>query len=298
MIEKIARWIGHNLKIAGMTRLLSIIYPCIPSANRYLSGVYDLPDGLRMKLDSRNIIDWNLIFQGEYEPHVTRLLKQLSPIGGVAVDVGANIGRHTLSLAQSVGSAGTVLAFEPNPKIYAILQSNIALNQLNHSRAYDIALGDAKGIASLRVPKEGTAEYSNMGLASISALDTPHDLVNVQVRSLDDVIADTDIARLDVVKIDVQGYECKVLDGMRDILSKYSPAVVFEYEAWAWQKAGADIDHAIQLFHAAGYSLWQIFDLSVKPLVLTSHIPEHVELLALKQNDPRLDQLLSGVVTA
>lgn len=251
-----------------------------------------------MVLDSRNWIDWNLLFRGVFEPHVTRLLERLTCEGGVAVDIGANIGAHTLTLAKTLGVNGTVLAFEPNTLVRSALERNVALNNFRNCHVYACALGDQPGVVPLRVPKMGSAEYSNMGLASLIALDTPHDLVEVQVRTLDDVVCEAGLVRIDLVKIDVQGYECRVLAGCSKVLAKYSPVVIFEFEAWAWAKADATIAYAAELFTAAGYSLWRIAnhpESSIKPLDITHSIPEHIEVLAVKRDDPRLEVLLSGL---
>ncbi|MDS4020241.1 MAG: FkbM family methyltransferase [Candidatus Competibacter sp.] len=105
--------------------------------------------------------------------------------------------------------------------------------------------------------------------------------------------------RIDFVKIDVQGYECKVLAGMQEVLKQYSPVVIFEYEAWAWAKADATVAYAADIFHAASYSLWRIVNRgepSIKLLDITHSIPDHIDLLALKQDDPRLEFLLSSAL--
>ncbi|MDS4020242.1 MAG: FkbM family methyltransferase [Candidatus Competibacter sp.] len=181
MMEQLAVWFGRNVTVRGSTRLLSRLYPCKYGTSRYIRGRYARADGLIMELDSRNWIDWNLLFRGEFEPQVTRLFQQLASEGGVAVDIGANIGAHTLTLAKALGPSGTVLAFEPNPLVRSVLERNIALNGFLNTHVYDCALGDKPNVIPLRVPKVGSTEYSNMGLASLVALDTPHDLVEVYV---------------------------------------------------------------------------------------------------------------------
>lgn len=297
MLEQLAVWLGRNVTLRGSGRLLSTLYPCEYRTRRYVHGVRARGDGLLMELDSRNWIDWNLLFRGEFEPHVTCLFRQLARVGGVAVDIGANIGTHTLTLAQALGPTGTVLAFEPNPLVRSLLERNVALNSLLGVRVFDCALGGKPGVLPLRVPKADSAEYSNMGLASLVALDTPHDLVEVQVRTLDDVVSQAGLTRVDLVKIDVQGYECQVLGGMQEVLAQHSPVIVFEYEAWAWAKADATLTDATALFQAAGYSLWCTGDgreAAIEPLGPTDSIRAHIDLLALKRDgDPRLDVLLS-----
>lgn len=114
MLEQLAVWLGRNMKIRGSGRALSALYPCNYGIRRYVRGVRARGDGLLMELDSRNWIDWNLLFRGDFEPHLTRLLQCLATPGSVAVDVGANIGAHTLTLAQAVGGG---VAYWPSSQI-------------------------------------------------------------------------------------------------------------------------------------------------------------------------------------
>jgi predicted O-methyltransferase YrrM len=115
-----------------------------------------------MELDSRSWIDWNLLFRGDYEPHLTRIWSQLATKGGVAIDVGANIGAHTLTMAKCVGPQGRVLAFEPNPLVRQVMVRNLALNGITQVDVFECGLGSARGSLPLRVPKQDSAEFSNL----------------------------------------------------------------------------------------------------------------------------------------
>ena len=300
MLEQLAVYFGRNITLRGSGRLLSMFYPCKHNADRYVHGVRARADGLLMEVDSRSWIDWNLLFRGEYEPHITCLFRRLASVGGVAVDIGANIGTHTLTLAQILGPTGTVLAFEPNPLVRSVLERNVALNGFLGAHVFDCALGNKPSILPLRVPKADSFEYSNMGLTSLVALDTPHNLVEVQVCTLDDIVRQAGLTRVDLVKIDVQGYECRVLAGMQEVLANHSPVVIFEHDAWAWAKAGATLADAIALFQRTGYSLWRLGsgrEASIKLLGRIDLIPPCIDLLALKRDDSRLDLLLSEAPT-
>jgi FkbM family methyltransferase len=254
-----------------------------------------------MALDSRTLIDWYLVFHGRWEPHLDALFQRLLEPGAVAVDVGANVGAHTLTFARLVGPTGRVLAFEPNPAIRDRLVNNVNLNGLKQTTVYGCALGAAAATLDLRVPSATSAEASNPGLASLVALDTPHDLVKVTVRSLDDVVADAQLQRVDLVKIDVQGYESHTLQGMRETIARFSPAIIFEFEDWAWQRTGATFAEVAKWFQSAGYAFWKINRRTGRVLrgqharlapVAPNTIPgAHADLLALRNQDPRLDRL-------
>jgi FkbM family methyltransferase len=251
-------------------------------------------DGLLVEVDSRNTIDWALLFRGQYEPHVTMLLRQLVDKGSVAIDVGANVGAHTLTLASGAGKSGRVLAFEPNPITRASLVKNLELNGLSAVSVYDVALGDRSAVLPLRVPRVDTPEYANMGLASLVALDTPHDLVNVQIRTLDQIAAEAQLERVDVVKIDVQGYEYHVLCGMRHVLRRFAPALLFEFERWAWAQADSHIKLLDDLIRQFGYVLWNIEPggrTRLRRRNGVDDLPAHCELLAMRSDDARAARL-------
>jgi len=156
-------------------------------------------------------------------------------------------------------------------------------------RVFGCALGDKTGKLPLRVPKLGSVEYSNMGLASLVALETPHDLVEVPVRTLDDIFEESGLKQLDVVKIDVQGFECQVLGGMNEILKHYRPAIIFEYELWAWSKSGKSLADALAILDAVGYRLWRFEGVKQLSLVLLDALPlsDHADLIAFRHDDPR-----------
>jgi FkbM family methyltransferase len=284
LLEAVAVGLGRRVEVRGIERVLRALYPCTFNTRRFVHGVRRRADGLLMELDSRNWVDWNLLFLGDYEPHLSRLWHRLAPTGGLAIDVGANIGAHTLSMARAVGATGRVLAFEPNPLVRSALICNVDLNHLDQITVFPCALGSQSGTLPLRVPTRESKEFSNLGLASLVALETPHDLIDVEVRTLDDVLDDAAIERVDVIKIDVQGYEVEALKGMRGCLARHCPVVVFEYDAWAWGEANAQVSEASDILLAAGYSLFTLdfqADRDPQPLRAGTALPGLVELMAV-----------------
>jgi len=299
MIEALAMWLGRHFKFRGRGRLLQVLYPCRSESSRFIRGVRLRGDGLKFDADSRQWIDRCMLFNGEYEPHMRGLFQHLVTPGAVVVDVGANIGAHTLTLANLVGSTGRVLAFEPNPPIRGRLIRNLALNGFDHVDVYEYALGDAEGQLSLRVPSSSSAESANPGLASLVALDTPHELVPVRVRCFDELFQETKLRDLSMMKIDVQGFELHVLRGMRSVISQFSPPIVFEYEDWAWGKAGSSLSMVVEFFESLPYRLWAFEERGVLRLHLVDEscaTRSHMDLIALHCDDRRLRQFMPTIV--
>lgn len=292
MFENLAVLLGRHVRLRGTGRLLSALYPCRRDSPRYVQGVRSRADGLKIKVDTREHIDWQMVFLGSYEPHLAGIFAGLGGAGSVVADIGANVGAHTLTMARQVGTEGRVLAFEPNPTVRRKLETNISLNGLNCVEIFECALGDRQTQMKLRVPRSDTPEASNSGLSSLLALDTPHDLVDVLVQPFDSVIESLSLDRLDLIKIDVQGFEQRVLQGMGGVLQRFSPAIVFEYEDWAWSLSGSHWSVVESLLFGGGYRLWRIATAGNRARLAElregSQPGGHLEVLALKRNDPRL----------
>lgn len=294
MLETAVSWIGRNIGLPGVTRLIRSVFPSGPYSRRWVSGVWQRTDGLQMDLDTRQLIDWEVCFRGNYEPHLVPVFEAALPLGGAAVDIGANVGVHALTLARIVGKQGQVFAYEPNPDIYAKLVRNVELNDLSQVTCFDTALGEAPGIVQLRVPRSDTEEAGNPGLASVMALDTAHDVVDVSVAPLDSLLHQSVLKRLDLIKIDVQGYELFVFRGMRTILERLKPVVIFEYEDWAWKKSGADLGEVTRLLSEAGYELRPLSKSPDTRQALIDGVAEgvtHVEIIALPKGEIRTSNI-------
>lgn len=144
----------------------------------------------------------------------------LAPPGAVVIDVGANLGEWSVPLAKAVGPAGRLLSIEPNPVVADALAATLRINNLAQASVLPVALSDVDGVGHLSL----TAGDS--GLSRLSAAATG--AARVPLRSLDSVIAEHALMRVDFIKIDVEGHERQVLAGAADTLRRFRPALVFE----------------------------------------------------------------------
>lgn len=145
------------------------------------------------------------------ERHVLKhLLRWLKP-GDVAYDIGANIGVYTIFMAKRVGESGRIVAFEPERKTYERLLTNIALNNLNNVTPFKIALGSDFGEGLLY---SGTSEGATFNL-----MDRGENLgQKIRIVQGDFFVVDESLPVPKVVKIDVEGYEYFVIQGLEDTL--------------------------------------------------------------------------------
>lgn len=185
--------------------------------------------GVRWRLDLREGIDFSIYAFRSFEPSVARAYRELVTPGDVVLDIGANIGAHTLPLAQAVGETGRVVAFEPTAWAFGKLQANLALNPALAARvrAEQVMLvGDATS------PLPGHI-YSSWPLVAGPEVHAQHRgqlMVTDEARAvtLDHYAAANAIDRVDLVKLDVDGSEPDVLRGAADTLERHHPLLVME----------------------------------------------------------------------
>lgn len=166
---------------------------------------------------------WNLVKRrlrdGEKELHV---LPAIVKRGTVAIDVGANKGIYSYLLSKLCRE---VMAFEPNPKMYSLLQGAVPANV----RTFEVALSNADGTADLILPIQRSGRYSNQGATlQKKKLDGDKEfrLFRVEQRRLDDYR----FTGVSFIKIDVEGYELEVLEGAAETLRRERPTLLVEIE--------------------------------------------------------------------
>jgi len=167
-------------------------------------------------------------------------VRAFAPEDGVAIDIGANLGEWAVPLAKAVGASGRILCCEPNPSVAAALAATLAINNLAQAQVLTVAVSEADGDGHLATDAtdSGRSRLADAGLA-------------VRLRSLDSLVADAALKRLDLIKIDVEGHEAAVLDGATATLARYRPALIFE----SGHESSGDRERIARLLAAQGYEL-------------------------------------------
>lgn len=151
-----------------------------------------------------------IYFQGYFEWAETRFLRRSLKPGDVFVDVGANIGWHSLVAASRVGAAGRVHAFEPVSSTFDELASNIALNHFDQVVMHKFGLSDCDGVVDIFGNKD-----SDSGGNSLIHGEGYSILEKIRIRRGEDVLTELGVDRIDLLKVDVEGAEIMVLRGLQ-----------------------------------------------------------------------------------
>ncbi len=211
-------------------------------------------EGLRIWVRLGDVVDQSVYLYGAHEYVVARVLTTLAPPAGVVTDVGGHHGAFTLRAAEKVGPLGRVLAFEPNPASRRRLARNVAVNDLRHVTVYAEALSDRVGRARLFLSGD-SSRSGNASLVLRDGVDGSAGTVEVEAARLDDVLEEAAIDRLDVMKLDVEGSEQRVIEGGRGALDAFRPAVIFEVNDLSHTDAGSTAP-AIESLRRLGYRLY------------------------------------------
>src|SRR5712672_4672954 len=147
------------------------------------------------------------LFNPDYNLEELDFLRAHTPVGGVFVDVGANVGTYALALARHVGASGKVIAIEPHPITHARLAFNRAASSTTQVCLVAAAAGPSDG--ELMIETDG----DNLGASHIVSGARPGNALKAQSLRLQRILDDAGISRVDALKIDVEGYEDRVLTG-------------------------------------------------------------------------------------
>lgn len=211
-------------------------------------------NGVRWLLDLNEGVQLAL-YLDVYERSTTRALARVARPGAIAIDVGANIGAQALPLALQVGQTGQVIAVEPADSAMARLRGNCALNPELRSRMTLVH-------RALGAPGDRPAEsyFASWPLEAKANAHPVHqgnpERSSATGSTLDGLVAELGLARVDLIKLDVDGNELPVLRGALATLEKHHPVVVFELAPYLLEERGDSPSDLPQLFLGLGYHLY------------------------------------------
>jgi FkbM family methyltransferase len=156
-----------------------------------------------------------------HEPLATQLVKQLLKPGMNVVDIGGNLGYYALLEAQMVGDAGRVIAIEPVAANFAQLSKNVEANGYRNILLHNVAIGASNGTAPMYLSKKSNWH-------SLHPVPWETREITVPVSTLDALLAQHKLPSVDLIRMDLEGYEVEVIHGMAETVKNYSPRLLVE----------------------------------------------------------------------
>jgi FkbM family methyltransferase len=211
-----------------------------------------------MHIDPDDVMDRAYYF-GTYERHLIHLISMMVQRNDVCIDAGAQKGFITLHMAHAVGPRGRVLAFEPDPRAAQQLTAHVQHNGLQHVDVHPYALGDREASCSFSLSRQlGWSSRFPNKLAEPTVTAT----ISIESRPLDEVLRDVFLSEstppLSFIKLDVEGSEPLVLQGAKETLQRFRPALHMEVNKGSLSTAGFTAAFMEDLLRGLGYRLYGI----------------------------------------
>lgn len=229
----------------------SLYTKLIPNHYQYKRGSFRSVNrnGINYHLDISDIIGWYIYFgfKEKSKEHLIEIAKQ----GDVVLDIGANIGETSLRLAQKVQSGGRVFAFEPAQFNYTQLQKNLSLNAFKNISAYPLGIGAFEGEFTLY-----TIDRHNKGKNKISenkSLDAKNE--TIRLTTIDQFMKSNQIEKVDLIKLDIEGFEMKALKGGQETLKNYRPKLFIEVDNQLLVEQGSSAKELFNYLISLNYEL-------------------------------------------
>jgi FkbM family methyltransferase len=217
---------------------------------------------IRGPLEDRGFL--KALSRGEREPFMTKTLVDFVAHDTVFLDVGGHLGQYSLAVAEKLprGSAGRVVVFEPHPRSRKYLKRNVLMNGVDDKVTVEEFCAAASTGTVLFYSDDLQSDYSST--VPNAAGSSSRTVVEVPAIPLDEYFAGKDYPT--VVKIDVEGAELSVLEGMREIMKQKKPLLFIECNGPALKRSGSSAKDLLEVL-ARSYSKISIIDEATKSLV-------------------------------
>jgi FkbM family methyltransferase len=239
--------------------------------------------GFRICGDTVDFIQRCVYYFGVWEPNITAWMKSCLRPGDTFVDVGANIGYYTLLASQLVGPSGRVVAIEASARIFARLQSNLALNHVDNVRAVNVAISDCDGVVELYAgPRSNSGQTTTVPRAEYVLDGT------VRAKRLDAVLDPQEIASARIFKVDVEGAEWGVIAGFASALNqtRHDAELIIEITPGHLEALGRTPADVFAIFADADFHAYRIEN----DYAWESYMPPRVYQRPRRIHEPPSDQ--------
>jgi FkbM family methyltransferase len=215
-----------STKLRGVTPFVKgKVWKILSLVRKDLIYTFTLKDGSAFDYPLNSVVGCNL-FTGSFELTEIDWFCTMLRKGDIVFDIGANGGLYTILASKIVGETGHVYAFEPGSKELALLKDNIIKNNLSNVTIVPKAVSTERSTAKFAVSRDGAMSSLAKNEHGNQVIE---EWVTVETVSLDEFVQELNIEKVDFIKIDVEGAEHLVFEGMQKILSSSSqPTILFE----------------------------------------------------------------------
>jgi len=207
-------------------------------------------EGLRVWIDPVSNVGSRLLAEGTYEKKLTNALPHLLNEGHVFYDVGANEGWFSLIAARIVGSGGRVVAVEPQERLWPVVLQNASLNHFANIILQPFAIANQESETTIKLYPSVNTGASGLG----SGKRRFETLQRVTLLPLARLIEGSGVEKIDLMKIDVEGYELEVLKSAGEHLGRNILRLVVETHASQLAERGESVEQVHELLRSRGYS--------------------------------------------
>lgn len=211
-------------------------------------------EGVNYRLDLSDLVDW-YIYYGFKDPSKKALIEKINQ-GDYVLDIGANMGDLSFSFAKKVGKTGHIFSFEPDRNNFIRLRKNLEINQFKNITSIQKGIGNNPGFYKMAA---NINEPGNDGSKRIVSApqDNSENTNLAEIIRLDDWIKLANPSKINLIKMDIEGYEYSAILSASETLNKYSPILYLELHDVKLKEHGSSAIDLCKLIQSFGY---QIFD--------------------------------------
>ena len=256
MLSSLKRNIPESVRTKIRPLLEKIRQVCFVRAT--VVKINDNGNIFKIHIDPKNgAVDRYIFWHKIWEPQIGEVIQKELPSGGVFVDVGANIGYFSMLAATIVGPEGSVYSFEPIPRLCSQLKKSAAVNNFTTIHCIEKGCGAKHEEMTLHV------SHSNIGGSSVVKKFSADETCEISVTTLDSECVG--MKQIDVIKIDVEGFEYEVLLGAEKIITQHSPKFIIELSPSTYEHRDSELSRKILTLLDSYY--YNIFDIDNQEFV-------------------------------
>jgi FkbM family methyltransferase len=253
MADQLEDWRQLPPEAAARYRIWQFLF----ESNRSVPLTLPWHFGSHLDIQLGNELSRGLFVHGCHDPNELALLDHILRPGHHFLDIGAHEGVYSVFAALKVGPSGHVWAIEPSRRELSRIRRNVDLNGLDHVDIIACAVGDRDGEIDIKIAADARSGHNTLGEFVWDGVSLARQ-ERVPLRTLDSLVAERGIRSLDVVKIDVEGTESRLLRGGSHVMTALRPIVLFEASEKSLKPQGTSLSELTTLFREAGYTILAI----------------------------------------